>query len=72
MSAVEHVRRAPPAQPADDMETAPGMLYSHELAERVNLEAEDATRLPWWFWEAAVVVFVGVVVISSVFPWGWA
>lgn len=46
--------------------------YSAELAERVNREAREATRLPWWFWEAAVVVFVGVIAASAAWPMGLA
>jgi hypothetical protein len=48
------------------------LQYSRELAERVEREAEDATRLPVWFWPLAVVALAGSVLLSAVFPMGWA
>ena len=56
----------------DDPGTAPGMLYSSELAERVQREARDATALPWWFWELAAVVVVIVLALSALSPLGVA
>jgi len=53
--------------------TIPDALeYSHELAERVQREADEACAMPWWFWEAAAVVFVATIAISSIYPWGFA
>ncbi len=53
--------------------TIPDALeYSHELAERVQREADEACAMPWWFWEAAVVIFVGAIAASSIYPWGFA
>ena len=48
------------------------MAYSAELVARVQAEADAATALPWWFWEAAAVVFVGTLAISAVWPLGIA
>lgn len=59
-------------QPGAGDDSAPGLLYSAELVRRVEREARDATRLPWWFWEAGAVIFVVAVVASSVWPWGVA
>lgn len=56
-----------PRTAADD-----GLAYSHELAERVEREARDATALPWWFWEVAVILVVIVLISSSVWPMGFA
>jgi hypothetical protein len=64
-----------PSATADDDTsiTVPQALeYSHELAERVQREADEACALPWWFWEAAAVVFVATIAISSIYPWGFA
>jgi hypothetical protein len=58
--------------PVTDPITLPGMLCSHELAEQVQREADEATELPWWFWEAAVVVVVVTLALSAVYPWGLA
>jgi hypothetical protein len=55
-----------------DEQQAAGLDYSHQLAERVQREADAATALPWWFWEAAAVVFVLTLAISAAFPWGFA
>ncbi len=65
---------APVAEPADDAPiTIPDALeYSHHLAQRVQREANEATALPWWFAEAAVVVFVLAIVLSSIWPMGVA
>ena len=49
-----------------------GMACSHDLAERVQREAAEATAFPWWFWEAAVAVFLGTLALSAAFPWGLA
>jgi len=43
-----------------------------ELVDRVNAEADAATALPWWFWEAAIVVFFVTLLISALWPWGFA
>ncbi len=55
--------------PADD-EVTDGLAYSADLVARVHAEAEDATRLPEWFWEAAAVVFVLTIAASDVWPMG--
>lgn len=52
--------------------TAADMAYNAELVARVEAEAAEAIALPWWFWEAAAVVFVATVAISAVFPLGFA
>lgn len=65
-----------PDDVADDI--ADGLAYSAELAAHVELaarveqEAADATRLPWWFWEAAAVVLVLSIAASAVWPLGVA
>lgn len=58
--------------PPEDTTTAPGMLYSNELADRVEREAREATRLPWWFWEAGAIIFVVAVASSAAWPMGLA
>ena len=49
-----------------------GLDYSAELVARVHAEAADATRLPWWFWEAAVAVLVLTLALSAAWPMGVA
>lgn len=56
--------------PADP--TADGLQYSAELVARAEREAADAVRLPWWFWEAAIAVFIFSIVASAVWPMGVA
>ncbi|MBK9363035.1 MAG: hypothetical protein IPM99_18975 [Rubrivivax sp.] len=51
---------------------ADGLDYSAELVARVHAEADAATRMPWWFWEAAIAVFVGAIAASAVWPMGVA
>lgn len=51
---------------------AQDLQYSRELAERVQREADDATRLPAWFWPLAIIALAGSVLLSAVFPMGWA
>ncbi len=46
--------------------------YNAELVARVQAEADAATALPWWFWEAGAVVFVATIAISVLFPRGVA
>lgn len=53
-------------------EVADGLHYSADLVDRVQREAEDATRLPWWFWEAAVLVFILAIAGSAAWPMGVA
>jgi hypothetical protein len=48
-----------------DMENTAG---NAELVARVNAEADAATALPWWFWEAAIVVFFVTLLISVLWP----
>ena len=51
-------------------DTEPGAL---DLIEHPAItQARDDIALPWWFWEAAAVVFVATVAISAVFPLGFA
>ena len=51
-------------------DTEPGPL---DLVEHPAItQARADTALPWWFWEAAAVVFIGTLAISAVWPWGWA
>lgn len=57
--------------PADD-EVTDGLAYSAQLVARVHAEAEEATRLPWWFWEAALAVFVLTIAASAAWPMGVA
>ena len=52
--------------------TAADMAYSAELVARVEADAEQSLALPWWFWEAAAVVFVGTIALSAVWPLGFA
>ncbi len=42
-----------------------------DSAEPADDDAEDIA-MPWWFWEAAALVFVAVLALSSIFPWGFA
>lgn len=42
------------------------------MSRRDHLDRDNGADLPGWFWIAAPVVFVGAIVISAVFPWGWA
>jgi len=58
--------------PLLDDETAAGLEYSHDLAQRVQREADEACRLPWWFWEAAIAIFILSIAGSAAFPWGFA
>lgn len=58
--------------PAERADVADQLRASAELVERVEAEARAATALPWWFWEAAALVFVAVLALSSLFPWGFA
>ena len=51
-------------------DTEPGELNT--LEHPAVVAASEATALPWWFWEAAAVVFVGTLAISAVFPLGFA
>ena len=36
-----------------------------------EVEADEATRMPRWFWLAAPVVFVAAVALSAIWPWGF-
>lgn len=51
-------------------DTEPGPLDLIEHPAMVQARADSA--LPWWFWEAAAVVFVATIAISAVFPLGFA
>lgn len=46
--------------------------YNAELVAKVEADAAEATRLPWWFPEAAVAVFIVTLALSAAFPWGVA
>lgn len=35
-------------------------------------EAEEACRLPAWWWALAPVAFLGVIALSYFFPYGWS
>lgn len=58
--------------PLDGDPAAAGLAYSAELVARVEREAAAAVRMPWWFWEAAIAVFVGAIAASAVWPMGVA
>lgn len=61
------------AEACSTPDTVPAdMAYSAEVVARVEAEAAEAIALPWWFWEAAAVVFVATIAISAVFPLGFA
>ena len=60
------------ARLAQEPTTAADMAYSAELVRREEADAEESLALPWWFWEAAAVVFVGTIAISAVWPLGFA
>lgn len=45
---------------------------SADLVRRVEREAREATALPWWFWEAAVVLLVLLLAWSAAQPYGLA
>lgn len=64
--------RAPHGDLLTDPATAPGLLYSHELCQRVEREAADACAMPWWFGYAAALVVVVAIAASAVWPWGVA
>ena len=51
-------------------DTEPGAL--DPLEHPAIVAANEATALPWWFWEAAAVVFVATLAISAVWPLGFA
>ena len=51
-------------------DTEPGELDAVEHPAVIQARADLA--LPWWFWEAMAVVFVGTIAISAVYPWGVA
>lgn len=51
-------------------DTEPGHL--DEVEHPAITQARADLKLPWWFWEAAAVVFVGTIVLSAAFPWGVA
>lgn len=53
-------------------ENARDTAYNADIVARVEAEADAATRLPWWWPEAAVVVFVATLLISVLWPLGWA
>lgn len=55
--------------PADD-DVTDGLSYSAELVARVHAEAADATRLPWWFWEAGLAVVILAIAASAAWPMG--
>lgn len=57
---------------AAELQQARDDAYNAELVARVQAEADAAIALPWWFWEAAVVVFVLTIAISTIWPWGVA
>lgn len=57
--------------PADD-DVTDGLAYSAELVARVHAEAADATRLPWWFWEAGIAVVAAAILLSAAWPMGVA
>lgn len=57
---------------AELADVADQLRASTELVERVEAEARAATALPWWFWEAAALLVVAVLALSSIFPWGFA
>ncbi len=46
--------------------------FNTRLAERVNREAHDATRMPRWFSEVAAIVVVLTLICSAIWPWGFA
>lgn len=58
--------------PAADAAVAADLAYSHELVRRVHAEADEATRMPGWFWLLAPVTFVFSVAAAAVWPWSWA
>ncbi|MEY2688776.1 MAG: hypothetical protein RL375_2974 [Pseudomonadota bacterium] len=60
-----------PHAPTDPI-TLPGMLDSHDLADRVQREADAACAMPWWFWEAAAAVLIITLALSAAFPLGVA
>jgi hypothetical protein len=51
---------------------AEATAYTDEIMARVDAETRDSTRMPWWFWEAAVVAVVLTLALSAAFPWGVA
>jgi len=51
-------------------DTEPGDLDLLEHPAIVQARADIA--LPWWFWEAAVLVFVATIAASALFPGGVA
>lgn len=53
-------------------DVADGLAYSADLVARVHAEAADATRLPWWFWEAGFAVVAGAILLSAIWPMGVA
>lgn len=56
----------------DARTNAADMAYSAELVRRVQAEADEAIRMPGWFWFLAPLVFVGAIAVSAVLPWGFA
>jgi hypothetical protein len=51
---------------------AEAAAYNAELVQRVQDEANAATALPWWWPEAALVIFVLTIALSAAFPLGVA
>lgn len=46
--------------------------YNAELVARVEQDAREATRLPWWWPEAAALVIIATIALSMAFPMGVA
>jgi hypothetical protein len=59
--AVDAEQRAPLHQPALDPQIT---RYNAHLVARVQREADEATRLPAWFWPVGAVVFALTIAVS--------
>jgi hypothetical protein len=54
-------------------DTEPGQLDEIEHPEHPAMrEAREATALPWWWAEAAAVIFTATIAVSALLPWGFA